>query len=426
MSGPKTSRFTLTEEQRRQLAIQRELEIKRQAEKKKLDQLRISIASGESGFEHEKSRAEELRVREGNDCGWSKTISRLSTEVQNALRAIDGVQDNATLEQYQKACEQAKAASNRISALRSELMGIDQKVSLSLDKSIAVDVDKGFSATLSFASQKVETECKEKAEDCLVQLVACRKMDLSVQLIEEIDRAIACLQNISGADYLKSFQAVTINPLKRKCAAFVEEQTQLRGEYSELMPLYETLCEQTGTAPERFTATQTSIQRLKEEIERIRDLGMAAEEQAYISQCVDEAMAELGYEIIGDRVVTKRSGKKFRNELYRFDEGTAVNVTYASDGKITMELGCMDTTDRTPTAAEADRMKADMEQFCGEYHKLEKMLAAKGIISQHISLLPPSEEYAMVINTSDYDMSTDVSTKKRARRSVEGKLHRSV
>ena len=104
-----------------------------------------------------------------------------------------------------------------------------------------------------------------------------------------------------------------------------------------------------------------------------------------------------------------------------------VNVTYASDGRITMELGGMDQVDRAPTSTEAERMRSDMEHFCGEYHKLEKLLAEKGVVTQHISLLPPSEECAMIINTSDYNMtSTAPEAKRQSRKKAEGKLHRSV
>jgi len=427
MSGPKTSRFTLTEEQRRQLAIQREREIKRQAEKKKLSQIRIAISDAAGGLEHEASRAAELQARENNDCGWSAGLMRLQTEIQKAEHAIAAVKADASLEEYEQANMRAKQAAEKITALRAELINIDHQVALHLDKSVAIDVDKGFSVSFSFASTKDEAECKDKAQACLLQLLALRKMNLSVELFEQIDRALACLEDISGSSYLKSFQAVTIDPLKRKCVKYAETQKEVSDRYQELIPVYETLCEQAGLIPDRFTATAASVKFLETEIERVRSLVSEMEEQAYISQCVDEAMSELGYELIGDRMVTKRSGKRFRNELYLFAEGTAVNVTYASDGRITMELGGMDQVDRAPTSTEAERMRSDMEHFCGEYHQLEKLLAKKGVVTQHISLLPPSEECAMIINTSDYNMtSTAPEAKRQTRKKAEGKLRRSV
>lgn len=427
MSGPKTSRYTLTAEQRRQLALRREREVKRQAEKKKIDQWKTSFSFGATGFDKEADRAAVLQKREKDDCGWSAAMKKLNTEVENAIRTLNLINDASSLEECQQANEEASRANARISTLRSELMSIDHKVSFALDKSVAVDVDKGFSVSVSFASRKAETDCKEKAESCLMQLLSLRKKDLSVLLYEEIDRAMACLQNISGADFLKSFQAVTIDPLTKKCAIYIKTQEKNKERYRELMPLYEALCDEANIAPNQFTATEASIQLLEVEIERIKVLVADMEEQAYISQCIDEAMEELGYELIGDRVVTKRSGKRFRNELYLFAEGTAVNVTYASDGRITMELGGMDSVDRVPTVSEAERMRADMEEFCGEYHKLELLLQKKGVVSKHISLLPPSEECAMIINTSDYNMTaTAPEAKKQTKKRAEGKLQRSI
>lgn len=140
-----------------------------------------------------------------------------------------------------------------------------------------------------------------------------------------------------------------------------------------------------------------------DEIIRHRD------EQAYISQCVDEAMQEMGYTVVGNREVVRRNGKRFRNELYLFDEGTAVNVTYSSDGQITMELGGISTDDRLPTEAESASLASDMRTFCDDYYEIEQRLRKKGIITKRISILPPEEQYAQIINVSDYNLSKEVS-----------------
>ncbi|MEI3193910.1 MAG: hypothetical protein V8S22_08335 [Lachnospiraceae bacterium] len=145
---------------------------------------------------------------------------------------------------------------------------------------------------------------------------------------------------------------------------------------------------------------------------RIREMEMAIQrqdEQAYISKCVDEAMQEMGYSVVGNRDVVKRNGKRFRNELYLFDEGTAVNVTYSNDGQITMELGGIGTDDRIPTATESASLASDMRTFCDDDYEIGKMWRKKGIITERIAILPPDEQYAQIINVSDYTLSTDVA-----------------
>ena len=49
-----------------------------------------------------------------------------------------------------------------------------------------------------------------------------------------------------------------------------------------------------------------------------------------------------------------------------------------------------------------------MESFCEDFKEIEKRLLAKGVVlADRISLLPPSQDYAQIINTSDYEMETE-------------------
>ena len=121
----------------------------------------------------------------------------------------------------------------------------------------------------------------------------------------------------------------------------------------------------------------------------------------------------MGYDdLIGSRKVRKKSGKCFRNELFTFNEGTAVNVTFSPDGQISMELGGLSREDRIPTADETEILTRDMESFCGEFVEFERRMLAKGIVvGSRIALSPPSAEYAAIINVNDYDVaeSTQIS-----------------
>lgn len=56
------------------------------------------------------------------------------------------------------------------------------------------------------------------------------------------------------------------------------------------------------------------------------------EEQQYITESLDQVMRDMGYNVVGSREVVKKSGRKFRNGLYHFSEGSVVNVTYAANG----------------------------------------------------------------------------------------------
>ena len=159
-----------------------------------------------------------------------------------------------------------------------------------------------------------------------------------------------------------------------------------------------------------YRYSEEALAEIEEETERLEAEAVQAQEQSYVSECVDQVMAEMGYDLIGSReVVKKKSGKRFRNELFTFDEGTAVNVTYSSDGQISMELGGIAREDRIPDSAETERLTQDMRTFCGEFAEFERRLKEKGVVvRRRIALAPPDAAYASIINIADYDIAGDV------------------
>ena len=173
---------------------------------------------------------------------------------------------------------------------------------------------------------------------------------------------------------------------------------------------YTVLCKEQKIIPQNIAFERGAVEKLDSLITELEKAADSADEQSYISRCIDEVMEDMGYKLVGNRSVTKKSGRHFRNELYSFSEGTAVNVTYSDNGNITMELGGVDTKDRMPDTLETERLTEDMGSFCGQYREFERRLAEKGVVSNHISLLPPEPVYAQVINVSDYDMTDNIAT----------------
>jgi len=200
--------------------------------------------------------------------------------------------------------------------------------------------------------------------------------------------------------------------------------------YEQLLQEYKILAEETGCAEEDIPFCEAAVSKLQSEIERLEEIASRAEEREYISKCVDEVMQEMGYELAGDRDVTKRNGNHFKSELYLFDEGTAVNVIKSDSGQITMELGGLDDTDRIPSVFESVQLCEDMTRFCEDYAVIEKKLAEKGIMAKRISVLPADEQYAQIINVKDYNMTDDFSRyeaeKKRKRRGSGVTIHNEV
>ena len=218
---------------------------------------------------------------------------------------------------------------------------------------------------------------------------------------------------------------MTIKPLADECKAYIKNIETYGEEFEELEAEYKVLCSNANITPRMFEISESGIAGLKAEISKLEAEALENSEQEYIADAIDEVMEEMGYDLIGSREVTKKSGKRFRNELYTFSEGTAVNIRYDNQGKIAMELGGIDSTDRLPSSLEASRLEDEMVAFCDKFTEFEKRLAAKGIVCKNrVRHLPPKAEYAQIINTSDYDIKTDVEAFKVERISAKGETRK--
>ena len=409
MSGPKTSNYTVTLEQRRFLAEQRRLEQRKSVllERIRRNKKRISHIGGM--FSNEKQVSKELLSRNGNDGGFTKKILELETVIAPVEQMISK-SDKNNVNSLESTSKEVASILTKAEKIVAELSKISAKNEIELRDSLSVDIDKGFStsfADIQTVSQTTISESKSKIRSQLIEMK--NNQNLPRELIDEITATLSKIESIDNEAFLKNFSSVTVSPLLKRCKQYLNEYEACHEEFEKLYAEYIALCDLYFYVAQEFTCCNESIEVLKSEIERIRTTADVDDEQAYISECLDEVMEEMGYSVIGSREVTKKNCKHFRNELYTYGEGTAVNVTYSSDGKIAMELGGIDTTDRLPDAQETSVLCESMECFCDDFKEIEKRLLAKGVIlASRISMLPPSAEYAQIINTTDFQISGKV------------------
>ena len=428
MSGPKTSRYTLTPEQRRILAEQRKIERRKAIATETIKKAQKRLIQIGGMFPAEKQIASELFSRTGNDNGMTNLISELDTliaPIQPFISRTDFEDVNSVEEAANAVCACLKAAEK----LASEITSIATTNEVNLKANLSEAIDQGFATSFADIKEiKTDTVASLRTE-AAQRLAQISKIDfLPYDYKNDIHRVSAGLDEITDATFLRNFVAVSVNPLIKQANQFIAEYRECKAEFDSLYTEYVALCGLYSYAAQEYVCSRSSIQALEAEIERIKKAVAEDDEQAYISDRLDEVMVEMGYAVLGTREVTKRNGKRFRNELYSYGDGTAVNVTYSSDGKIAMELGGIDTGDRVPTAQEADMLCDSMEQFCGDFKKIEKKLLEKGVmLADRISLLPPDAEYAQIINTSDYSMEAEadsISVKKQHRSTSKQKTMR--
>ena len=228
---------------------------------------------------------------------------------------------------------------------------------------------------------------------------------LSTALLAKAAQTKRNFESISDSTFRKNFTALSITPLLKECDKYLK----LYEETADLRIEYKVVCDMAGEPETNFEISSTTIQKMRDEITRLRAKIARDDEKAYISKCLDEVMSDMGYDVIGHREVTKRNGRHFKNELFSYEDGTAVNVTLSDDGHIAMELCGLDDTDRLPEADESEKLCEHMESFCEDFGEIERRLAEKGVmLRKRIQRLPPSVEYAQILNVSDYEITGDV------------------
>lgn len=411
MSGPKTSRYTLTPEQRRILAEQRRIERRKAVASENIKRNNKRLLQIGNMFSTEKQVSIEILNRTGDNGGFTKKIDEIEyiiTQIAPVVSKIN-MDDVDSLESTaKKVSESLTQAENIVTELSTIATQNEQNLRTNLNDAI----DQGFSTSFAEIKNSVIGSLDESRDVIRAQLLEMKSNSvLSPELKTALQNVINGLNSIHDKQFLKNYSSLTVLPLFKRCKQYLDEYENCHEEFESLYAEYIALCNLQYYVPQEYTCSIDSIEKLKSEIQRIEASAAENDEQAYISECLDEVMEEMGYSVLGSREVLKKNGKHFRNELYTYGEGTAVNVTYSSDGKIAMELGGIDATDRFPDEQEASSLCDSMEQFCTDFREIEKRLLTKGIIlADRISLLPPSTEYAQIINTSDYEMSVKVES----------------
>ena len=381
MSGPKTSRYTLTPEQRRILAEQRRIQREIQKNTVMLKQNVAGLKEIVSKVDTEIAQFRRIVSETGKSTFEIDTLESVRNKAMQILNDAGTVSEKSGLSVMEstnkKLKEMTKVLSDGEVKMSSELRKADEE----FREEINAAISEGF--TISFI--RIEEELPAvNMSDYTSKIDAALEEIRGFQISNELRAKFIVLKEkaaeIDSIDFIENYYAMSIIPFLKECQA------------------YNSLFLEYGA---RFEELEKEIQDMQKIIQR-------KEEQEYISECVDKAMQEMGYKVIGNREVVRKDGRRFTNELYLFDEGTAVNVTYSDEGQITMELGGLDDQDRIPSEAECQSLAQDMVSFCDDYLKIEEKLRAMGIVSHRVSILPPEAQFAQIINTSDYCMKEDV------------------
>lgn len=443
MSGPKVSTYTLTYEQRARLA--RELRRQQQEELRRLREERRR---------QEEARRLEAQERERLKSECRELTSQIAvyrTQYNNAVEMakqsknwIDGSNLEARLVDFQnhisnfeKLSERINTASNnrQLQEILLSLKNAMQNIGvLSNNLQVLLDsVGSSYKQKLSqetfslFSNLQEPVEINQEKNDIQVEenvisAYANKSITVLFELVDnqylpqsyrdELKDAVARVEKAKLAGNLNAFCQIELAEIIEKSNEYIALWNEYGEEYMDKITQYEMLCKNNGTNVEILPFTSEAIKILDGLIAKQETIAKEVAEKEYIQNTLNEVMEEMGYAVLGQRDVTKRNGKHFKNELFKYDNDTAINVTYTDDGQISMELGKVDNQDRVPNNVESCYLENMMTSFCGDFKQIEERLKARGVIlDKRIAMAPPSANYAQIINIEDYDVVEKQETK---------------
>ena len=412
MSGPKVSVYTLTAEELAAWAAELERQLQEMERREALLERARAYESRLTEYERALPLLQQSLQRSE---GWVDTKSfaagmKAATEklasCRKLLTSIVQAQDNA---QAERGLAELAAIVPELEAVFSEQreqgLVLEQWLADALDTTVAglfrPDAAPQETKEAKGASEQSLPAFVRSDVETLLSLKDNRYLTLTYRRI--VEQAIAHMRQAQQEQRLVSFCEVELPDVLTQCRAFLSLWQSSGNRYLQLLRRYEALCQMNGSQPELVPFAEEAAGRLSSLIAAEEASARAAAEQAYIRQAMDEVMAEMGYDVLGDREVRKRDGRHFANELYRCEGDTAVSVTYADDGQIAIEFGKTDDRDRLPTQAESAELVRQMHAFCQDFEEIEARLAAHGVcLDKRIALTPPSADYAQIINLRDY------------------------
>ncbi len=409
MSGPKSSRYQLTPEQRKALEEARRREIARKKGLLILREHQKTLDKGVARLLAFVESASLLAKREGDDLSFLDRLKGFE-EKFSSHRTMAELDPDTPFETVEEAVLKTKDLFAALGEEISELEALGGEVEVRLAESFSNAVSSA--ATESFADIDEKRSMTEKR-------IAMRRELLLAERDESLPRALraeirSALLALTDTKKLSDFEAVQLTPLRGKIAAAKAEKELYFEEYTALYAEYEALSAIVEEEALPVDCSPDGVKLLRRYIESLRYELSYDDEESYINDVLDTVMREMGYHVLATRTVDKKSGKRFSHELYTYHDGTVVNVTTASDGRITMELGKPDSVDRLPNENETDILVREMEAFCHDFAEIEERLRACGVVvADRITMLPPTVEHAQIINTAEYAFKKESEEEKR-------------
>ncbi|MCM1261545.1 MAG: hypothetical protein NC313_02400 [Butyrivibrio sp.] len=462
MSGPKVSTYDLNQarkmeqERRERERLQREAERerKRLEEERKIEaevnkrckdlykkgrEMDALLSSASNIIEREKKREQEREKefanRQQEDVGVKEQVVRAEDII--VIANFDDI-----LENVRSQTEGSEETRAELEAFISELVQEKQKkhslVDAYLAKNQTGEEKPGITGGLPGTTEEQEFEkllfsMEEEYEEIVNDRAFFHFHKDSVLKMEQLCkkqqeyRSYLILREVYYGEFRK------IKKAREKWNKTLEEW---REPFEEAYIQYRASCKLLGRKPEHFylnpETVEEDVRLLNQKAKELQEENLRIQESREVTRILNEVMEEMGYQVLGTKDIAKKSGDKVHNTVFSYGEGSGIHVVDNGE-RITMEIVGLDDADRDISQEEKEYLEEEQVHFCDSFHEIEEELEKRGVVlKQRVRMLPPSQEYAVIMSMDSYTMTEHKSkTKslskvdKKAKRKQQGKRYMS-
>ena len=297
MSGPKSSRYTLTVAQRRALAeqLEKQRQLRIQAEKDERQRSKnLELCGDIDALIKKNDKLIDYARKVQNDTGLEiheiekatitsqKVIARTYL-IRGQIRKEKG---NALVAQKQELLSAKAELRSLYATLNSGISDTQKKDKQNLTAAIAEAANLTFDVPVGdMPPEENNSICEEEAKQkCVDTMMAIEDSGLSAKLKDEHKVITDKLTDIQTADFFKNYYALTIIPFIKECKEWTNLVDRIGDRFKAAESEYRILCEEQDKQQEQFEFNEEGLAKLETEVARLKTAKLDDEEQAYISQ----------------------------------------------------------------------------------------------------------------------------------------------
>ena len=289
MSGPKTSRYDLEKERRRQMEEQLRI---RRATKAAQDRYRSLYGKNQrnlSELDRLLAKLEGLRAESGKGGAEAADFKEQGESLKRMLKSGKRNLDDVPLEQLitenEKLAKTGKQIWSVLLQCRETVRYLGSELKQELTEEIAGGFETSFSGLGSDRKFK-DNACEKKINDALKKI---EEIDLSQEMQDKFDSLKKRAAGITSLEFLENFCSMQVYPFVEECEYYRDHWA----EYEELLSRYHYLTEEVGEPAMIFHFSANTIKRLEQEIARLEEQEMDQKAQIYISEAIDLSLIHI-------------------------------------------------------------------------------------------------------------------------------------